>query len=214
VATGRLFYTCFHANVDKPADHPGGWVRANQAACQTCIRFVPTKKIPQASLIPFIAAHCLSALYRDVQVGSVDMHTFQHLWTLGDTGGIPLFTPVHPAVVFVGYMNGSIGALSATTSERSISPRQIWMTNSGGGEFFGSLIFDPRRDLLFGAHVKGLLIAVDPYVGRVVATLNLGRTVAAELGPALSSDEGALLWVGTYGGKLLGVNLTAPPLRL
>lgn len=183
-------------------------MRANQAACQTCIRFVPTEKIPQASLIPFIAAHCLSALYRDVQVGSVDMHTFQHLWTLGDIGGIPLFTPVHPAVVFVGYMNGSIGALSATTSER------IWMTNSGGGEFFGSLIFDPRRDLLFGAHVKGLLIAVDPYVGRVVATLNLGRTVAAELGPALSSDEGALLWVGTYSGKLLGVNLTAPPLRL
>ena len=41
------------------------------------------------------------------------MHSFEHLWRVGDTGGIPLFSPLHPDVVWVGYMNGSIGALSA-----------------------------------------------------------------------------------------------------
>jgi len=46
-------------------------------------------------------------------VGAVDMHSFEHLWRVGDMGGIPLFSPLHPDVVWVGYMNGSIGALSA-----------------------------------------------------------------------------------------------------
>ena len=83
---------------------------------------------------------------------------------------------------------------------------RIWMTNSGGGEFFGSIILDPRRNLLFGVHLSGIVVAVDPYVGRVVARHNVGRSVAAELGPALSED-GSFLFVGTYGGQLLALTL-------
>ena len=35
---------------------------------------------------------------------------------------------------------------------------RIWMTNSGGGEFFGSIILDPRRNLLFGVHLSGIVV--------------------------------------------------------
>ena len=110
----------------------------------------------------FRPAADVGANHRSGWVGAVDMHTFTHQWTAGESCGIPLFTPAHPDVVFVGYMNGSIAALSAARGE------PVWMTNSGGGEFFGSLVFEPRRGLLYGVHVTGILIAVDPYVPATV----------------------------------------------
>ena len=52
-----------------------------------------------------------------------------------------------------------------------------------------------------------ILVYSTEQVGRVVAKLNLGRSVAAELGPALS-DDGGRLFVGTYHGKFVAVDLT------
>lgn len=104
-------------------------------------------------------------------------------------------------------MDGSVGALNASNGAA------LWFTRSDdipdASEFFGPLIFDARRDLLYGANMHGRIVAINPYDGRLVASsTKLAKTVANNLGPAIS-EGGERLFVGTYDGKLM--SLLLPP---
>ena len=111
--------------------------------------------------------------------------------------------------LFVAYMDGRVAALNYSTGST------LWIADKmpEKSEFFGALIVDRLRDLLYGVNMHGWVVAINPHTGDLVSSAGpVASTVANVLGPALSDDYGAL-YVGVYhaqgGGKLIAVPL--PP---
>ena len=88
-----------------------------------------------------------------------------------------------------------------------LTPSFGWQTVSpSAGEFMSPLVYDAARSRLYGGNMAGAFFAVDAASGALAWTLDTGDAIVAPLGARLALNN-TLALVGTFGGRLLAVNL-------
>lgn len=134
-------------------------------------------------------------------VGAVSTDTFSYRWKHTDSRGIPLYVP-EADLVFVGYTNGTVAALSPTNGST------VWINGQVPGKkaFFGACVYDGSRNRIYCANEGNTVVALDAATGQLQWTQSTSGILAELIGPAISSDS-QHLFVGDYKGNLASLRL-------
>lgn len=104
-------------------------------------------------------------------------------------------------------MAGTNGTVFAANSSNG---QVLWSQPRFTTRFMGPLVFDAKRDLLYGGNFGGEMVAFHASSGEIAWTYTVptGKTklIASPLGARISADS-SLLYFGSYSGEFHAVHL-------